>query len=120
MDKNRVEECIENNRVEECIENIKFDKEHAQIIFSGITIALKTAYDFLSVKLEAYVGQEADADTVENMSNIKAMQMFVNKVSDDVLRLRTQYTEKIMDSLLKIIACTNLKEEYVGKLEEIL
>ena len=111
---------MNNNKIEECIENIKFDKEHAQLISSDIIIALKTAYDFLSVKLEAYVGQEADADTVENMSNIKAMQMFVDKVSDDVLRLRTQYTEKITDSLLKIITCTNLKEEYVRKLEEIL
>lgn len=111
---------MNNDKVEECIENIKFDKELAQLIFSDITIALKTAHDFLSVKLEAYVGQEADADTVENMSNIKAMQMFVDKVSDDVLRLRTQYTEKIMDSLLKMITCTNLKEEYVRKLEEIL
>ena len=111
---------MNNDKIEECIENIKFDKEHAQLISSDIIIALKTAYDFLSVKLEAYVGQEADADTVENMSNIKAMQMFVDKVSDDVLRLRTQYTEKIMDSLLKIIACTNLKEEYVRKLEDIL
>ena len=111
---------MDKDKVEECIENIKFDTEHAQLIFSDTIIALKTAYDFLSTKLEANVGQEADADTVENMSNIKAMQMFVDKVSDGVLRLRIQYTEKIMNSLLKIITCTNLKEEYVGKLEEIL
>lgn len=111
---------MDKDKIEKCIENIKFDKEHAQLIFSDIIIALKTAYDFLSAKLEAYVGQEADADTLEDMSNVKAMQVFIDKVSDDVLRLRTQYTEKIMNSLLRIVACTNLKEEYVEKLEDIL
>ena len=108
------------DKVEECIENIKFGTEHAQLIFSNISIALKTVYDFLTAKLEAYEGQDSNAESLRDISNVRAMQMFVDKVSDDVLRLRTQYTEKIMDSLLKIIACTNLKEEYIRKLEDIL
>lgn len=111
---------MDKDKVEECIENIKFDKEHAQLIFSDIFIALKTVYDFLTAKLEAYEGQDSNAESLRDISNVRAMQMFVDKVSDDVIRLRTQYTEKIMDSLLRLLACTNLKEEYVEKLEDIL